>query len=376
MDEEFTEKEVEILRLKAEGYTSENIGDVLNLSKNTIDTYTRRITQKLKGTPFWDEDLSDKSRVPIIAQRYLEAQKDHPQVEHSSSDSEYIFTEQLDLIHKKRINGMSVKAIEAADDQLLLLNRTVRRGSYSDAAKHRLAQIRAKILFEKDWSIKEITAPDEIFTAIRPILLEQKELSVEYDDVETHALVCLSMGNTFYMMKEYDKSMKYIKEGLQHAQDVETLLMLYRTYALNAVYLNKKNKRKECKEYEQSKEFKQAEAHILTLIEGGAATNLASISVTYEGLARAQSLLKCSNATSTLEKAFRAYDDALRGNTRQLPLWLVQLTRSKLEVLQHTEPPTDKKLFEDIAQPALDIARDYGYQRWQELIKESLNKLL
>jgi DNA-binding NarL/FixJ family response regulator len=45
--EKLTERERDVLRLIAEGYTAPEIGEKLNISPKTVDTYKQRINEKL-----------------------------------------------------------------------------------------------------------------------------------------------------------------------------------------------------------------------------------------------------------------------------------------------------------------------------------------
>lgn len=60
-----TERQLEVLKLLAEGRASKEIGDNLGLSKNTVDTYRRHLLKKT-GSKNTQELVSNVAKLGLI----------------------------------------------------------------------------------------------------------------------------------------------------------------------------------------------------------------------------------------------------------------------------------------------------------------------
>jgi hypothetical protein len=219
-------------------------------------------------------------------------------------------------------------------------------------------------LLEKAGGIIDIGFPNVIMTHAKPIVDEVINICTLSKDKVTYGLALICMGDIYYLKKNYETSLRFLKEAKDYSTNAKPQIKSrsLRTTALNWAYLNKK------------REFLQTEKEIIQFIDEGRFSRLQDASKLLEGVGRGQGLLLIPNSFETLERSREILANRSE-NGKIPPLRSVQIARSQLEVMKIMEP-SDIGTIDKIGQEGFKIAFENGYERHATKIRQYLDALL
>jgi hypothetical protein len=143
---------------------------------------------------------------------------------------------------------------------------------------------------------------------------------------------------------------------------VHDQLILRRTVALSYAYMH------------MTREFQRVENSMRDLIEQSHWSHAECICTSFEGMARAQGILKLPQAMDTIKEAEDMYTGISAGNER-MPFRGIQLVRSRLEIAYHLQP-NDIQSLEEIGNSGINTAKEFGYPKYVAYIEQFLEQAL
>jgi hypothetical protein len=218
-------------------------------------------------------------------------------------------------------------------------------------------QILARMLHEQITALMEVSPRYRIWD-ISSGIIEMASIAQECQDVNNHGLANLYLGDVSYIAGNYQESLYYVERAWQDVKDVDAQLRLLRLRALDWAYLNEKT------------EVKKAGKQILNIVEQGNFSTLEHVSLAYEGLGLAQSLVSLPQALDNIERGWATYRK-IESEGNRVPFRSIQLARSELTTITKLSP-TDKKLIERRGKEFIRLAQIFGYARHEEKLMELL----
>jgi len=269
-----------------------------------------------------------------------------------------VFADNIETIRQVRIQGNPQLAGARADVTANRVNEL--KKTFHGAAKplESLLKIRGLILNERSWIYKETLAPRNVPIVTKPLINEMHSIAAACRDTELHGLSAFQKASTFYMMGQYVASIPLLTTALEHLKGADDRLAVLRAMALSWSYLKEKAR------------FEETETKIRRIIEGGKGLSLERICQSFEGLGRAQGVLRLPRALKTLEEGWKTYAQMQKDHAIA-PFRHVQLVRSHLEIAKHTEGK-DPKLFETLGSEGLRVSQEHGYPRHELIIRSFL----
>lgn len=383
---------LDTLHLVAKGYKHEAIARELGVKKSTVDTYIKRLKERFEDEPeMRDPNLSSEAALLLIGRRHLNPSEQQPQVVGSEVDSISSSSEEesaaalsqelqrsvpsSDLIdfltdfsrriYQLSLDGSSRISIKMADE----LNRYMIEKEPdipSVSALQPLLKIRANTLFDQGRSCTHISFPHEIFTLIKPIINQLRDIAKRCEDGEIYGLADHLLGSTYYHIGKRNLSVRSYTRALATITDEPIRLEALRASCIDLVYLKDRS--------EFNKLETKTKEVIKKLSESDQLADLECACMALEGLGRAQALLKSPQAFDTLQWGKDVYKK-MEQEKKGLPLRVIQLIRSELVAIQNLEP-TNKVILEKVGNEGISLAREFEYQRYESAIQELLEKSL
>jgi hypothetical protein len=341
-----------VLRLLAQGYSHRAVAQQLVTTPKSVSEYCRRLRELLADEPeLQNNNISPDTALVLIGQRYFSLL--------ISQDTIDFLTEYADRIYQTRIRGDAYLAIAMADDITRLL---AKENSANQMHQNSLLSLQVKILSEQALAYREIVSLDSPLLTNTPIAKELLTIANESGDTEPVGLAYASLAQSYYLDQKYEFAIQQAEYGLDYLKDVHDQLILRRTLALSYAYLHMK------------KEFQQEENSIRNLIEQGQWSHAECVCTSYEGIARAQGILRLPHALDILKEADEIYTGMSAGNNR-MPFRGIQLVRSRLEIAYHLQP-NDIQSLEEIGTNGVNSAKEFGYPKYATYIEQFLEQAL
>lgn len=259
----------------------------------------------------------------------------------------------LKNIYELRVAGHSRLAATMCHDLIEWLKIKERKAPKS-SYRNKLLRLHGKALYEYRIAFHESAPQDQIEPSTSKIYKELQSIAEALDDDEFYGLADLSMGDTYYMLRDSREALRWLNTGLEFVRNLNDQFGGRRSKILALAYLGEK------------REFEIEVAKTLYLIEGGHWTRPEQVVELVEGIGRGQGILN-------IEQGYDTLDRALTYEGSQSRLRQIQIARSRLEIVRYVAP-SDINLLLAEGEKALQMARE-GYPRHADQIEQFMRDL-
>jgi len=290
----------------------------------------------------------------------------NPQEVYKLYNNSQIYPEDIDFaknnlksISQLHISGNNTLALNMLKELLDWINIKLRQFSSS----LELLDLKANLLLDMVNIYNEILLPKDFMKNSGKFLEEVENISRTIGNAELFYMAGFMRGDGKYLLSDYASSAHKILVCLDYIKKVDNRLWALRTLALDYAYLNELSR------------FKKVYNEITGLIEDGNFKHPEIVCMTYEGLGRAQVLLRLSDDINILNNAWSIYKNRVKPIVKCSPILEIGLKRSMIEIILKTQP-NESSLLEKIGTNIIHISEQFSYPRYvlktQELLKKHL----